>query len=283
MRNEQVTSTKGAGTVGQASLLGGVRAAVTGGSSGLGLAMARALAEAGADVAVLARPGSRLAVAGEDVARRAGDAGGMALTVPVDVRDPVSVEEAVGVIHQSWGRLDLLVNNAGIGMRTVNPRFLDRPQPFYEVSPEGFGDVVATNLTGYFLMARAVVVDMVAAGRGRVVNVTVNYETMTRKGFVPYGPSRAGAEALSRIMTEDLRSTGVAVHQLLPGGATATGMIPENVSPEVADRLLSPEIMGPPIVFLASPQAEGLTGLRIVASEWPQWWERFRESGETAP
>lgn len=243
----------------------------------------RALAEAGADVAVLARPGPRLVAVGEDVARRAGGAGGEALTVPVDVRDPVSVEEAVGVLRQRWGCLDLLVNNAGIGMRTVNPEFLDRPQPFYKVSPEGFGDVVATNLTGYFLITRAVVPDMVAAGRGRVVNVTVNYETMTRKGFVPYGPSRAGAEALSRIMTEDLRSTGVAVHQLLPGGATATGMIPEGVSAEVARRLLPPEIMGPPIVFLASPEAEGLTGLRIVESAWPQWWERFRETGATAP
>lgn len=114
----------------------------------------------------------------------------------------------------------------------MNPEFFDRPQPFHEVSPEAFDDVALTNLTSYFLMARAFVPEMVAAERGRVVNITMNHATMTRKGFVPYGPSRAGAEARSRITPEGLRPTGVAVYQLLPGDASATGMIPEGVSAE---------------------------------------------------
>lgn len=90
----------------------------------------------------------------------------------------------------------------------------------------------------------------------------MNRETMRRQGFVPYGPSRAGAEALSMIMAEDLRPHGVSVNLLLPGGATDTGMIPVDTSADVRAGLLSPDVMGPPIVFLASPEAEGVTGQR---------------------
>src|SRR6202000_519566 len=85
---------------------------------------------------------------------------------------------------------------------------------------------VDTNLTGYFLVAREVTPLMLAAGHGRIVNISMNHATMTRRGFGPYGPSRAGAEALSRIMAADLDGTGVTVNLLLPGGATRTGMLP---------------------------------------------------------
>ena len=75
---------------------------------------------------------------------------------------------------------------------------------------------------------------------------------MTRRGFVPYGPSGAAVEALSRVMAADLADTPVTVNLLLPGGATATGMVPEDTPPEVRERLLDPAVMGPPIVWLAS-------------------------------
>ncbi len=136
--------------------------------------------------------------------------------------------------------------------------------------------MVRTNLTGYFLIARAFVPAFLRQGRGRVVNVTMNLETMQRRGFVPYGPARAGAEALSRIMTEDLRPYGIAVNQLLPGGATATGMIPDGPRPA---GLLAPEIMAAPIVFLASAEAEGLTGARIVAKDFAAWQKEWRSGG----
>ena len=110
----------------------------------------------------------------------------------MDVRDQAAVHAGVEEIHALLGSLDLLVNNAGIGMRTVNPRFLTEPQPFWAISPEGFRDVVETKLTGSFLVARAVVPRMLEAGRGRVVMITMNTDTMTRRGFVPYGPSGAG-------------------------------------------------------------------------------------------
>ncbi len=178
------------------------------------------------------------------------------------------MQACVDAVYERFGGLDLLVNNAGIGMRTVNPRFLTDPQPFWEVSPRGFRDVMETKFTGVFLVARAVVPRMLAAGGGRVVNISMNTETMTRRGFVPYGPSGAGVEALSRVMAADLAGSPVTVNLLLPGGATATGMVPEEVSPQTRARLLDPEIMGPPIVWLASAEALGVHDQRIVATEF---------------
>ena len=247
-------------------------ALVTGGTSGLGLAMARALAEAGLRVALTGRSGERAAGA----ARLLPGAFG----IEMDVRDEESV---AGAIAAAWTRLDgidLLVNNAGIGMRTVNPNFMTEPRGFWTVPPQGFRDVIATNLTGYFLVAREVTPRMLAAGGGRIVNVSMNHATMTRAGFVPYGPSRAGAESLSQIMTADLRGTPITVNLLLPGGATRTGMVPE---PGAAGppNLLEPEIMGPPIAWLASAEAAGVTGERIVATEFGQWLSDRRSAIRT--
>ncbi len=261
-----------AGYGGPMGSLDGVRAVITGATSGLGAAMAQALMNEGATVAVAARPGERLQTA---VARWR-DLGLAAEALELDVRDPGSAERAAATIRERWPSLELLVNNAGIGMRTVNPRFLSDPQPFWEVSPDGFREVIATNLTGYFLVARAFVPLFLEQGSGRLVNVSVNRETMRRRGFVPYGPSRAGAESLSVIMAEDLREHDVAVNVLLPGGATLTGMIPDGLAPQARDALLPAEVMGPPIVFLASPEAQGLTGERIVAKDWEQWLLAYR-------
>lgn len=253
--------------------LAGMKALVTGATSGLGAAMADALLDAGATVAMAARPTPRLDQA---VAARTGR-GLAAEALPMDVRDPTSVAAGSEHLLGRWGSLDLVINNAGIGMRTVNPRFFEEPRPFFEVPEARFLDVIATNLTGYFLVAKAFAAHFVSQRRGRLINVSMNHETMRRRGFVPYGPSRAGAEALSLIMTEDLRPYGVAVNMVLPGGATATGMIPDELPEAARSGLLHPEIMGPPVVFLASGEAEGLTGERIVAVEFDEWLARFRE------
>jgi NAD(P)-dependent dehydrogenase (short-subunit alcohol dehydrogenase family) len=251
------------------SLLG-KKVLITGASSGLGLAMAEALARAGASVVITARDAGKLATAQAQLG-----AEGLAVeTLVLDVRDEVSIAGAVAWVHTQWGAsLDLLVNNAGIGMRTVNPDFLTRPQPFYEVSAAGFRDVIDTNLTGYFLVAKAFVPLFLAQGRGKIVNISMNHETMRRAGFVPYGPSRAGAESLSLIMAEDLRAAHIDVNLLLPGGATDTGMIPEAAKTALAGKfqLLSPAIMAEPIVFLASDASLGITGQRLVATEFASW------------
>ncbi|MDA8312161.1 MAG: SDR family NAD(P)-dependent oxidoreductase [Actinomycetota bacterium] len=249
----------------------GARVVVTGATSGLGAAMATALVAAGAAVGVAARPGHRLA---ESVTRLRGQ--GSAVEIPVDVRDADSVTLAVREAIVRLGGVDMVINNAGIGMRTVNPRFFEHPQPFFEVGPAAFDDVVATNLRGYFLVARAFAFHFLEQGKGRFVNVSVNEATMGRRGFVPYGPSRAATESLSAIMTEDLRPYGIAVNVLLPGGATQSGMIPDELPEDRRAALLPAGIMGPPAVFLASSEADGLTGARIVAKEFGAWLAAYR-------
>jgi gluconate 5-dehydrogenase len=235
---------------------------VTGGTSGLGLAMASALAASGASVALTGRSGEHASAV---AAKLPGAVG-----IELDVRDEPSVARAV---DQAWSRLggvDMLVNNAGIGMRVVNPRFMTQPQGFWEVPVDGFRAMIEINLTGYFLVAREVTPRMLAAGGGRIVNISVSHSTMHRAGFVPYGPSRAGSEALSRIMAADLRGTGITVNLLLPGGATVTGMLPADAVPE-NQPFLEPAVMGPPIVWLASDEAAGVHDERIVAVEFERW------------
>jgi gluconate 5-dehydrogenase len=230
--------------------------------------MARALVQGGAQVLLGSRDPSAVQAAAESLAALPGTAAFYTL----DVRDPESVARFLDRAEDAWGGLDLLINNAGLGMVSVNPRFFEEPEPFWEVAPEGFRAVVDTNLTGYFLAAReAVRRFFLPAGAGRIVNVSMNHETMTRRGFVPYGPSRAGAEALSRIMEQDLSAYGVAVNMLLPGGATLTGMIPEAARELPGRVFLSPAVMERPARFLASPLAAALSGERIEANDFDDW------------
>jgi gluconate 5-dehydrogenase len=235
------------------------RVLVTGGTSGLGRAMAAALAGAGAQVVLTSRDRARAETAAAEI----GAAG-----IELDVRDEDSVAAGVDATYERLGGLDVLVANAGIGMRTVNPRFMTDPAAFWEVSPEGFRDVIETKITGSFLVARSVAPRMLEAGGGRIVIISMNTQTMTRRGFVPYGPSGAAVEALARVMAADLDGTTVRVNILLPGGATATGMLPDEVSAEARERLLDPAIMGPPIVWLCSQDADGVHNQRIVATEF---------------
>ncbi len=235
-------------------------AIVTGGGRGIGRAIAEAFAGEGAKVFVTA---ARRKQEIEDVATRIGG-----VAVQADVADEGDVRRLVNSVVSDFGGIDILVNNAARGMRFINERFLTEPRPFWEADPAAWRMVIDTNVNGVFLMTRAVFPHMIRRGRGRVINISINSETMKRRGFSPYGPSKAALESMSLIWARELEGTGVTLNILLPGGATNTGMIPESFPASRRRDLIDPAVMGPPTVHLASDEAEGVNGQRIVAIEW---------------
>jgi NAD(P)-dependent dehydrogenase (short-subunit alcohol dehydrogenase family) len=243
--------------------LDGKVAIVTGGGRGIGRAIAEAYAREGAFVTVAAaRERSEIetffAAWGSE----------RALAVSADVTDFAACERVVAETIARFGRLDVLVNNAGRGMKHVSADFLTEPTRFWEVDPDIWRMVVDTNVNGPFLMARAAVRPMLRRGAGAIINVTMNYGTMKRRGFSPYGPSKAALVSETAIWAQDLEGTRITVNELLPGGATRTGMIPPGLPDELQRALLPPEIIVPPAVFLASDEGRRVTGRRLVATEW---------------
>ena len=235
-------------------------AIVTGGGRGIGRAIALGYAGAGMDVVISA---ARNLGEAEEVAALGGALPGTIHAVPADVTDAGDVDRLVARALELRGRIDVLVNNAARGMRFVNARFMTDARPFWEADPEAWRLVIETNILGVFLMSRAVVPHMLAAGRGSIINVTVNQSTMVRRGFSPYGPSKAALEAMTQVWASELEGTGVHINLLLPGGATATGMIQDDMPDGV--QLLDPEIVVPAALHLATAQT---SGERIIATEW---------------
>ena len=247
--------------------LAGRVAIVTGGGRGLGRAMTLGLAEAGASVVATA---ARERAEVERVAADAAKAGAPERVLPVlaDVTREEDCARLVATALERFGRLDILVNNAGRGMKYVSENFMTEPTRFWETAPETWRLVIDTNVVGPFLMARAAVPPMLAAGWGRIVNVSMNAETMRRRGFSPYGPSKAALESETIIWAQDLAGTGVTVNALLPGGATLTGMIPADFPDHLRTTLLDPAVMVPPLLYLASAKSDGVTGRRFIAAKW---------------
>jgi 3-oxoacyl-[acyl-carrier protein] reductase len=249
-----------------AARLAGRVAIVTGGGRGLGRAMALGLARAGAVViATAARETAELAT----LATEAEAGPGRIIPAQADVTRPEDCERVVAAALGGHGRLDILVNNAGRGMKYVSERFLTEPTRFWETDPAVWRMVIDTNVNGPFLMARAAAPAMRAAGWGRVVNISMNRETMRRAGFSPYGPSKAALDSETVIWAQDLAGSGVTVNALLPGGATLTGMIPTDVDPALRAKLLDPAVIVPPLLWLASEASDGVTGRRFNAALWP--------------
>jgi 3-oxoacyl-[acyl-carrier protein] reductase len=191
------------------------------------------------------------------------------VSVLADVTRPADCASSIDTALSRFGRLDILVNNAGRGMRTINPRFMVEHARFWEADVNAWRTLTDTNVNGPFLMARAAVPVMLRAGWGRIINVSINYETMRRPGFSPYGPSKAALESMSAIWAQELAGTGVTVNVLLPGGATRTGMIPDEVPAEVESRLLDPGVIVAPLLYLSSPRSDGITGQRFTGTSWP--------------
>jgi 3-oxoacyl-[acyl-carrier protein] reductase len=238
-------------------------ALVTGGGRGLGRAMALGLARAGARVVVAA---ARERAEIERVAAEAPKDAVVAVVADVTRED--DCDRLVAETLKRFGKLDVLINNAGRGMKYVSESFLTEPTRFWETEPETWRMVIDANVNGPFLMARAAAPAMLKAGWGRIVNISMSYATMRRRGFSPYGPSKAALESETRIWAQDLEGTGVTVNAVLPGGATLTGMIPDSFPEAERRRLLNPDIVVPVVVWLAGDFSAGVTGMRFDASQW---------------
>ena len=237
-------------------------AIVTGGGRGIGRAIAEAFAREGAKVVVTS------ARQRNEIEKVASHIRGAAILADVSKKDDVQM--LVDAVVSQFGRIDILVNNAARGMKFVNESFMTAPKPFWEADPDMWRMVIDTNISGVFLMTRAMIPHMLAQRFGRIINISVNHETMKRKGFSPYGPSKAALESMSAIWAQELEGTGITLNVLLPGGATNTGMIPESFPEQKRKELLDPAIMGPPAVYLASDDASGINGQRIIAVGWKE-------------
>jgi 3-oxoacyl-[acyl-carrier protein] reductase len=235
-------------------------AIVTGGGRGIGRAIAEAFAREGAKVVVTA------ARQRNEVEKVALNIGGIAVLADVSKMD--DVQKLVDTVVSKFGRIDILVNNAARGMKFVNESFMTEPKPFWEADPDMWRMVIDTNVNGVFLMTRAVIPEMSKQRYGRIINISINHETMKRKGFTPYGPSKAALESMSIIWAQELEGTGITLNVLLPGGATNTGMIPGGFPESQRNKLIDPAVMGPPAVYLASDEASGINGQRIIAIQW---------------
>jgi len=242
---------------------------ITGGGRGLGLEMARALAGAGCRVAISgARDGADLRAAEDELAAIAGPANVLALKA--DVASWADCAALARLVLERFGRIDALINNAGRGMLELSATFNTKPALFWHSDPQGIRNIIDANVLGPFLMARACVPHMVAQGFGRVVNISTSAGTMVRKGYAPYGPSKAALEAMSAVWARDLEGTGVTVNVLLPGGATDTRLLPgHGADRRGADgQLLSPTLMAAPALWLISDASGGSSGERYIAKDW---------------
>ena len=248
--------------------LSGCVVLITGGSRGLGREMALALTKAGSKVCIT---GSAESDALNKTVRNLHELGGEenVLSVIADVSNDYDVQKTVSSCLDRFGRVDVLINNAGRGMRLVSETFNSKPTKFWQCEPEDWRKIVDINANGPFLMARAVVPHMLARKFGKIINISTSDQTMVRTGYSPYGPSKALLEAASRVWAQDLAGTGVDVNVLLPGGAADTDLLPPSANKKGADgNLLSPAVMRDPILWLVSDQSIGRTGERYIGRLW---------------
>ncbi len=247
--------------------LSGKTAIVTGAGRGLGRSMALGLARAGANVVLTAARNRReIDQVAEEAAKN--PSAGEVRPLLADVSKEEDCARVVSEALREFGGLHILVNNAGRGMRFVSEKFFDTPTKFWETDPAVWKMIIDTNVNGPFLMSRAAVPHMLKQRWGRIINISMNHETMRRAGFSPYGPSKAALESETIIWAQDLAGTGVTVNALLPGGATDTGMVPADIAAQLRQKLIHPDIMIPPLIWLVSEAASAVTGARFDAKLW---------------
>ncbi|XYH99846.1 SDR family oxidoreductase [Sorangium sp. So ce1128] len=231
-------------------------AVVTGGGSGIGLACARELAHLGAKVALCGRKPDKLEAAAGTL-QADGIPGDHVLAAPCDIREPEQIAAFVGQVLERFGRIDVLVNNAG-------GQF---PSPAMDMSTKGWEAVVRNNLNGTFFMTREVARRaMIPARRGRIVNVTASV-SRGFPGMAHTGAARAGVENLTRSLAVEWAALGIRVNAVAPGNIRSSGTsqygdelleLARRATP--LKRLGTPEEVSRLIVFLASDQNDFITG-----------------------
>ncbi|MEZ7005920.1 SDR family NAD(P)-dependent oxidoreductase [Streptomyces sp. AD55] len=239
--------------------LRGKVAIVTGAGRGLGRSMASALVAAGAAVTVAARTGTELDAFAEEVAA----AGGRVLACPTDITDEAAVARMVAATVDTFGRVDILVNNSGIVASTP---LLDQPA-------EEWDRVVATNLRGTYLATRAAGRHLVAQGSGKVVNIASNFALQGVAGHAAYSASKAGVIAFTRTMAIEWARYGVQVNAIAPGyfatplnaGLRADPDATAKVTRAIpARRMGRPEELASWLLLLAGGASDFMTGEVIV-------------------
>jgi gluconate 5-dehydrogenase len=234
-------------------------ALVTGASRGIGYAVARALAAQGDTVVMTARDPARLDAARAELESELGLPAGRLRTEVFDVADEDAVEAAVARTEAEAGPIDVLVNNAGIQRRA----------PLVEMPAETWRDVVDADLTGAFLVGRAVAKRMLPRGRGAIVNVCSLQTAISRPTTAPYAAAKAGLAALTRTMCAEWAPHGLRVNGVAPG-YIATELNDTLVAdPEFsgwitgrtpARRWGDPDDVAGPVLFLASDAARFVNG-----------------------
>jgi NAD(P)-dependent dehydrogenase (short-subunit alcohol dehydrogenase family) len=240
-------------------------AIVTGAAGGIGRELVLGLLGNQIKVAAVDRTAPGLADLAQAAQRL--QRGGNLMTIEADLARDEVIDEIIAKARGRFGAIDILVNNAGVGQATMRGDNRQRPIKFWEVTPEQWKLFVAVHNNAPMALSRALVHDMMRQKWGRIVNITTSLGTMIREGSPTYGPSKAALEAFSAIMAKDLAGTGVTVNVLVPGGVTNTPMVPLEAGYDRGE-MIQPAVMAPPLNWLVSDAAGGVTGRRFLAVHW---------------
>ena len=241
-------------------MLAGRIAIITGAGRGLGREIALAYARAGASVVLTGRTLPQLRAVERELASLPCEA----LVCRADVTDAGQVEALVDAALGRFGHVDILVNNAGLTHGAATREI----QSILDVEKDFWDELFATNCRGPFLMMKAIIPVMQKQGSGCIINITSRLSQIALPGNVPYGPSKAALEALTLGVDAEFADQGLRVNLLHPGGAVDTGIFNDHYQPYPGNVLLSPTVIGPAAVWLASDAAQDVHGQTINARTW---------------